>query len=107
MSDEKRLTLNDPVSKEEREYLQQLDMAKTGFAQKLLALELEKVNLIAASRRIENQTEEVFQKILVNRGQPADLAVNIDIDTGVIKVQNPERQKAPAPPVEKETTPEV
>lgn len=90
---EKRLTLNDPVSKEEREYLQQLDMTKLGFAQKLLALELEKVNLIAASRRIENQTKEVFQKILVNRGQSADLVVDIDIDTGVISVQNPERQK--------------
>lgn len=104
---EKRLTLNDPVSKEEREYLQQLDMAKTGMAQKLLALELEKVNLIAAARRIDNQTDDVFQKILVSRGQPPDLAIHIDIDTGVIKVQNPERQKAPEAPEKEETPPEV
>jgi len=90
---EKRLTLNDPVSKEERDYLQQLDMTLLGFAQKLLALELEKVNLIAASRRVENQTKDVFQKILVNRGQSSDLVIDVDLDTGTIKVQSPERQK--------------
>lgn len=98
---EQRLTLNDPVSKEEREYLQQLSQAKSGVADKLLELELEKVNLIAAARRIDLQIKGVFQKILVDRGQAPERMIQVDLDTGTIQMAQPSVQT----PVKEEEPP--
>lgn len=83
---ENRLTLTDPVTQEEREYLQQLNQAKSGVADKLLAVELERVNLIATARRIDLQMKEVFKKILVDRGQAPDCVAQVDLETGAIQM---------------------
>lgn len=88
--DPKRLTVNDPVSREELDRITQLDAARAGIAEKNLLLDQEKVNLIAAARRLESEYKEAFNKILVERGLPTDTLININMKTGDIRLQQQE-----------------
>lgn len=101
-----QLTPNDPVSKDTLEQLRQLRDVKGDLALKLLSLEQEKIRILASHRRVEDHLTRLFETILVERGLSPETDIEIDPQTGVLKVVSPE--VAPAKPVEeaKEATAE-
>jgi len=86
MSELKRLTVNDPVSREELDRIGQIDLARAGIADKNLMLDQEKIRLLAAARRLDEQYQSLFKEIVVARGLPEDTKVEVNMNTGAIKV---------------------
>lgn len=82
-----KLSIKDPVSQEVLARLNELDTAKAGLARQNLMLDEEKVKLLGASRRIAAENQELFNKILTDRGIPPGTPVNIDPKSGEIRLQ--------------------
>jgi hypothetical protein len=66
-------------------------------AERFLTLEQEKVKLLAAARRIDEEVQRVFEGLLLERGLSPDATVEIDGVTGSLKVLN---SKEPPPQVQ-------
>ena len=101
MAEKKQLTANDPVSEEVFEQLVSLRDAKQQFATKLLDLEGEKIQILAAAKRIEQQTRRMFEQILVERGIAPDTIAFVDASTRKLVFKKPEEtpeQEAPEEP---------
>jgi hypothetical protein len=98
---QKRLTLDDPVGKEALDKLAELEQAEVNAAMQLLALEQEKVKLLAVGRRVDDERHKVFEKLLMERGLAPNAPATIDATTGkisLVKVPGPQAQPAPTPP---------
>jgi hypothetical protein len=95
MSEEsKKLTQNDPVDAESRKRLEDLAAARYELGEKLLDLEQERVKILVTANRIEEERGRLFEKILMERGLSPTTPVEIDAQSGVIRVLRPQ---APAP----------
>ena len=95
-----RMTTEDPVSMEQLNRLRLLQESRLDLADRFLTLEQEKVRLLAASRRIDEEKQRVFEGILVERGLAPDATVEIDAGTGKLKLlaESSEPVRRPAPP---------
>lgn len=93
-SQQKRLTMDDPVGKEVLGKLAELEQAELNAAMQLMALEQEKVKLLAVARRVEDERHKVFEKILMERGLAPTAPATIDSTTGKLTLVKP----ANAPP---------
>lgn len=71
-------------------------MSDTQTSMHLMDLEQEKVHVIAVGRRIREEKNKIFQKLLMERGLPPSASMSIDKDTGRITLQEP--QVVPPPP---------
>lgn len=90
MSEEaKKLTPNDPVDAETRKKLEELGAARYDVADKMLELEQEKVKILVAANRIDEERNRIFEKILMDRGLAPTTPVEIEAQTGVIRVLRP------------------
>lgn len=95
MSDEsKKLTPNDPVDEATRRRLEEFTAARLDIGDKLLEIEQEKVKLLVAANRVDEERGRLFEKILMDRGLPPTTPVEIEAQTGIIRVL---RQPAPQP----------
>ena len=83
---EKKLTIKDPIPQETLGALRQLGDAKIRIAEGLLDLETQKIGFLAGAKRIEEQKSRIFGEILTSRGLSPSSTVQIDRDTGAIKV---------------------
>jgi hypothetical protein len=100
MSDDKprRLGLNDPVPPPILAQFEELAQARTRFSNSLMNLEQEKIRILAATRRIDDQRDRLFEQVLVERGLAPNTPVEID-RAGKIHLTE-SSQQAPAPPPE-------
>ena len=89
MSEETKLTPNDPVDASTRKRLEDLSAARYDVADKLLELEQEKVKLLVAANRIDEERNRTFEKILMDRGLAPTTPIEIEAQTGVIRVLRP------------------
>jgi len=88
MADEKKtLTLNDPLDTETLTRLTELDKAREGMAARNLFLDEEKVKIMAALRRVQMESDEIFMKIRVDRGVDPDRNVRIDLKSGKVTLE--------------------
>lgn len=95
MSEEaKKLTVDDPVDADTRKNLEQLSAARYEFGERLLDLEQERVKLLVAANRVDEERGRLFEKILMDRGLPPNTPIEIEATTGVIRLIRP---NAPAP----------
>ena len=88
---EKQLTVNDPVSEDVFEQLVTLRDSKQQMALKLLELENDKIQILAASKRTEMQSRRLFEQILVERGIDPSQEVVIDANTRQLIFKDPVR----------------
>jgi hypothetical protein len=95
---EKRvLTSDDPVDAETLEHFRKLQEARQRFADSLLSLEQEKIQLLAAVKKLDDQRNRLFESCLVERGLAPDTQVEIDARTG--KITGPAKEPASKPAV--------
>jgi hypothetical protein len=97
MSDEKpkKLTLEDPVSPETLHQLRQIHDARLHLCERAVDLDQEKIQVLAAIKRLDDQKHRVFEGILVERGLPPQTQTEIDGRTGKLRLI-----PQPEPPVE-------
>jgi len=79
--DKRCLTLDDPVDAETLEQFQQLQDARQRFAENLLLLEQEKIQILHAVKKIDDQRNRLFEASLVARGLTPGTNVEIDART--------------------------
>jgi hypothetical protein len=90
MSDEtNKLTPNDPVDAQTRKKLEELGAARYDVADKLLELEQEKVKILVAANRLDEERSRTFEKILMDRGLAPNTPVEIEAQTGNLRVLRP------------------
>jgi hypothetical protein len=82
MSDEKQLTVENPVSREVLAEFQGIRDAQIKLAEQNLLLDREKVRILAASNKLDQQHKRLFETILVDRGLAPDTPVELDASTG-------------------------
>jgi hypothetical protein len=85
--------------------LRLLQESRLDVSDRFMTLEQEKVKLLAAARRIDEEKQRVFQGILLERGLDPHVMVEIEASSGKLKlISEPESETAdpPAP-----STPEV
>ena len=92
---EKQLTVNDPVSPEELQRIGALTGARYDVADRMLDLEQQKVTLLVTARQIDDEKNKLFNKILIDRGLPPGTPIELDSETGALKVH-----QRPGPPAE-------
>ena len=96
-SNQRRLTPQDPVPPETLKKMEELEFTLNDMARTCLALDHEKIKYLAASKRVDEEREKLFQTVLMERGLPPNAQVQIDQKTGVLTVA-PQQQQPPAPP---------
>ena len=94
----KRLTMDDPVGKETLDKLAELEGAEVNSAMQLMALEQEKVKLLAVGRRVEDERHRIFEKLLMERGLAPNSPATIDSTTGKISLVRPPQITVPQGP---------
>ena len=92
MSEEtQKLTVNDPVDTETRKRLEELGGARYEVADKLLEMEQEKVKLLVAANRLDEERNRTFEKILLDRGLAPTTPIEIEAQTGNLRVLRPQQ----------------
>lgn len=90
MSEEKKtLTLDDPVEPETLAKFNEFQLAKQQLALQLLALEQDKLEILRAAKRVEDQDQRLFEAVLVARGESPKMLVDINGETGKITRMDP------------------
>lgn len=104
--DSKKLTIDDPVSREILNQLDGLQEVLNQLGQQALTLDEEKIRVLAASRRVKEQRQRIFQNILVERGISLETSIKIEASTGklIIEGGNPAPVEAPVAATEPATT---
>jgi len=89
MSDEttdKKLTVNDPVDAETLGRIGELTGARYDVGERMLELEQAKVSLLVTAKQIDDEKARLFNKVLLERGLPPNTRIELNSDTGEIKV---------------------
>lgn len=89
MSDEKKLTPSDPVDAATRKRMEELAAARYEFGERLLEIEQEKVKLLVAANRVDEERSRLFEKVLMDRGLSPTTPIEIEAQTGNIRVLRP------------------
>lgn len=90
----------EPVSVEDLVRLRELSAARDNIAHKLLSVELEKITLLAAGRRIDDEHDVLLRRIMTDRGIPFTSTVDINPRTGEVIASSAD----PPEPAKTETT---
>lgn len=92
----KRLTIEDPIDPETLNKFAELEARRMHLGVQMIELETEKVKIMVVARRLEDEKQRLFEKVLVDRGLSPTTGVEIDSNTGKINLIRPE--PTPEPP---------
>ncbi len=93
-AESKRLTTEDPIDPEILAKFGELEQHRMHLGSQVLDLRSEEVKLMVAARRIDEEKQRLFEKVLVDRGLNPSTPVEIDASTGRIRVLQAARQAA-------------
>ena len=91
----KRLTIDDPVSPDALQQLGHLFEARGQLCERGIMLDQEKIQVLAAIKRLDDQKTRLFEAILVERDLTPQTQVEIDKRTGKLKLLQPPEQPPP------------
>ena len=94
---EERKTLNTPVDAATLARFAHLDEADAQLCRRFVNLENEKIRILAALKRLEEERSTMFQTVLVDRGLSPDTSIEIDPETGVLSLEQPSKAPNPEP----------
>lgn len=80
----------EPVSAEDLARLRELTLARENIAHKGLSLDLEKITVLAAGKRIDEEHDALLSRIMADRGIHPTSTVNINPQTGEVVVTSSE-----------------
>lgn len=88
----------EPVDAECLARLRELSLARDSMAHKALSLDLEKIPILAAGRRIDEEHDALVRRIMTDRGIPLSASVDINPTTGAIVVASTRSEEKAADP---------
>jgi len=88
---QKRLTLEDPVDPEVLTHLEVLHNHWMDLAERNARLDQEKIQILAALKRLDDEKQKVFEAVQVERGISPTKMVSIDPKTRCVKILNPDQ----------------
>lgn len=88
MSDTRK-TINDPVDAETLARLSDLEQTEMRLGKQLIGLRSDELRIMVAARRIEDERQRLFEKVLIDHGVHPSAVVNIDGTTGRITLTHP------------------
>lgn len=103
----KKLTVNDPVPPEVLGQFSKLEDARHNIALQLLGMEQNRIRLLAAAAQVDEQQRRLYESVLMERGLAPTAPVEIDSQTGVLRVLEPPKKPVeppPSPPVDQSKT---
>jgi len=110
MNDEQeptKLTIDDPIAPEALQQLAALHNARLDFCDRNATLDQEKIAILAALKRLDDQKTRLFESLLVERGLAPDTEVTINPRTGKVQLLRRKPDGAPEPvPEQTEQPPE-
>jgi hypothetical protein len=77
----------DPVSAEDLVRLRELDGARISLAVKHLDVELEKIDILAAAKRVKRELATLFERLAHERGIADSGTMEINIKTGEVAAE--------------------
>jgi hypothetical protein len=89
----KKLTVDDPVDADTLAQFNKLEATRYELASQLLELEQDRVRLLSAAHRVDEQRQRTFERVLVDRGLPPNAQVEVDSNTGRLKVLTPTKSE--------------
>jgi hypothetical protein len=92
--EKKRLTIEDPVPREVLAEFQEIREAQLRLAEQNMFLDREKVRLLAANNKLDQQQQRLFETILVDRGIAPGTPVELDAGSGKLTLKGEGLQKA-------------
>src|SRR4051812_34993175 len=97
-----------PVSVDDLARLHELRAAERGLADQVYELELEKIPLLAAGRRVREEHAQMYRRLATERGIPEHVFIDINQRTGEVAIREaPGAPKGEAAPPEKPESPSV
>lgn len=91
----KRLTIEDPIEPEILAKFSELENTRMRIGGQMLDLRSEEVRLMVAARRIDEEKQRLFDKVLVDRGLSPTTPVEINAETGRISLMAEAPQPTP------------
>jgi hypothetical protein len=88
----KQLSLEDPVDPGTMAQLSRIHQSQAQIAERLARMELEKVRLMRAFSGMDTEQQKIFDDLLISRGLPPNLPVEITAGTGKIKLRGDAEQ---------------
>lgn len=86
---EDKLTIDDPVTQEVLDQFLQLANARSQLAERLLEIEQQRIQILAAVKKADDERARLFEAVLVERGVPPTSVAEIDAKTGKITLIEP------------------
>jgi len=84
-----KLNADTPIDAETLRKFEELEGAKAGIAEQFLALEQSRIRLLTAAGQVDTQRRRLYETVLVSRGIDPTTPVEVNGETGVIKVLKP------------------
>jgi hypothetical protein len=78
--------------------LRELSLARDSMAHRALSLDLEKIPILAAGRRIDEEHDALVHRIMTERGIPISASIDINPTTGEVVVSSPSAGEKPSDP---------
>lgn len=85
-TESKRLTIEDPIEPEILAKFSELENARMRLGGQMIDLKSEEVRLMVAARRLDEEKQRLFEKVLVDRGLHPTTPVEIYAETGRISM---------------------
>jgi len=95
---QRRLTFDDPVSKEVLSQFQDLTSARIDLAERVVEMEQQKIFALAAIKRVDEQKSRLWEAILMERGIDPKASIQVDSDTGKLFRQAPKEEPSEEQP---------
>lgn len=90
----------DPVSAEDLARLRELDGARISLAVRHLDLELDKIDILAAAKRIKRELATLFERLAHERGIVDSALMEINTKTGEVATGNEKAYEKSVTPAE-------
>lgn len=87
----------EPVGVEDLARFRELSMARDNIAHRLLSLELERIPILAAGRRVDEEHDVLLRRIMTDRGIGLSERIDINPRTGEVVVGSSEAESKPEP----------
>jgi hypothetical protein len=90
-----QLTLDDPVDTETLQKFNKLEVARHELGARMLEIEQEKIRILGAAHQVDQQSQRLFEQVLLDRGIKPNAPVDIDSTTGKVTMRGAQKPEEP------------
>lgn len=93
----KRMTIEDPIEPEILAKFSELENTRMRLGAQMIDIKSEEVRIMVAARRIDEEKQRLFEKVLVDRGLHPTTPIEINAETGRLSLMGGSGGDTPQP----------